>query len=64
MVVINTFPVVFNRVLNLISIKGDILADLSGVAHCRVLADGVIGPDVGGPKRLLAGDRGSAVLVV
>ena len=64
MVVITAFPVVFNRALNVVSIKGDILADLSCVTHCCVLADGVIGPDVGGSKRLLSDVRGSAILVV
>ena len=64
MVVITTIPVVFNRALYVISIKGDILADLSGVAHCCVLADGFIGPDVGWSKRLFVDDRGSAILVI
>ena len=65
MFVITTFLVVFNGALtNIISIKGDILADLSGVAHCCVLADGFIGPDVGWSKRLFVDDRGSAILVI
>ena len=64
MVVISAFPVVFNRALYVVSIKGDILANLSCVAHCCILADGVIGPDVGGSKRLFADVSGSAILVV
>ena len=64
MIVITVFPVVFNRALNVVPIKGDILANLSCVAHCCILADGVIGPDVGGSKRLLSDVSGSAILVV
>ena len=64
MIVITVFPVVFNSALNVISIKGDILTNLSCITHCCILSDGVIGPDVGGSKRLLADVRGSAILVV
>ena len=63
-VVVAIFVVVNGGALYVIPVKGDILANLSCVTHCSVLADGVVGPDVSWSKCLLADDCRSAILVV